>query len=123
MSSYIYNLFSSVRDFFGNFTVINKSNPSDSDEINKIIYCIFVLNKFIWLNFNGECMRDVVGYIISIIPYKKIEINAKSHCSIVIRSESLVRTSAYIFDINCENLNLNKLISSNIQSLLLDKST
>lgn len=125
MSSSVYNLFSSIRDFFGNFTIINQS---DSKEIKKIIYCILCLNKFICLNFDGVYVNDVVMYIISIMPYKKIEINAKSHCGVVISSESLFRTSTYVFDKTCElshtvhdDLNLNKVVVSNIQSLLLDK--
>ena len=66
MSSYVYNLFSSIRDFFGNFTIINQSV---SEEIKKIIYCIVCLNKFICLNFDGVYVKDKVELFI-----KKIDI-------------------------------------------------
>ena len=116
------------QDFFGFSTIINKpnqSNQSDSDFLRKIIYCMLCLNKFIWFNFDGTCVRDVVMYIVSIMPYKKIEINAKNHYGVVIRSETLFRTSIYVsgtpYELSHGKWNLRKLVDSNIRSLLSDK--
>ena len=134
MSSYLSSLVSSIKDFFG-YTIINhsdQSNKLDPQEIKKIICCILSLNNFILSNFDGICMKSIIMYIISVMPYNNIEVDATNHCGVVISSESLFRTSTYIFDKMCElsytvhddlnlNLNLNKFVFSNIRSLLLDE--
>ena len=80
MSSYLSSLVSSIKDFFG-YTEINQFS---NDETKKFIYCIFCLNQFISYQFDGAYMKDIVLYIVYLIPRKKIEINAKGSRGVVI---------------------------------------